>query len=300
MHTDIKPYQTESWIFNKLPPAWRPYFLLTRLDRPIGFWLLAFPCWWSLALGGAFSQDISLFFIFGVGSLLMRSAGCIYNDILDRKLDASVERTRLRPLAQGTVSLKAALIFLVCHFITAFILLLHFNIFTITLGISALILIGVYPLMKRITYWPQAFLGLTFNWGSLMAWTSFKGHFSWSLICLYTGGVFWTLGYDTVYAHQDKEDDLRIGIKSTALKFGSSTKIWLYGFYGLALIFWDMAGRLEHLSFWHEVFLGGAAYLLFKQVALLDINNPSSCLKGFQENAWVAFMVFLGFGLGHL
>lgn len=238
-YTDIKK---NGWQVTIFPAKLQPYAILMRLDRPIGWWLLLLPGWWSiiLASGGftgmnAYSWLLMLLFL--IGAVIMRGAGCVMNDIWDRDLDKEVERTRDRPLASGEVSLKQALIFQGLLLTIGALILFSMNWTTILLGFCSIPLIVVYPLMKRITYWPQAFLGITFNFGALMGWAAVTGEIGLPAILLYIGGFFWTIGYDTIYAHQDKEDDISVGIKSTALKFGDASKKWVFGFYMLAITF---------------------------------------------------------------
>src|SRR5271163_4578462 len=231
---------TGNWV-DTLAPAWsRPYLRLARLDRPIGSWLLLLPCWWSAALAAVAAQvrgpspwHIALFFI---GAFAMRGAGCTWNDIVDRDLDASVERTRSRPIPSGQVSRAQAALFLILQALVGFAVLISFNGFTIGLGIASLAIVKVYPFMKRITYWPQIVLGLAFSWGALMGWAAVFGRLGAPALVLYAGAIAWVIGYDTIYAHQDREDDALIGIKSTALLFGARTKRMLSLFYGLAVI----------------------------------------------------------------
>ena len=227
-HTDIK---TEGWI-SKMPQSWQPYAVLMRLDRPIGWWLLLLPGWWGIMLGangvtGMYNADWRLMILFLIGAIIMRGAGCIINDLWDRDLDQQVERTKMRPLASGQISMLNAIMFLFFMLFTAFIILLQTSAITIFLGVLSLFFVATYPLMKRITWWPQAFLGLTFNFGALMGWGAATHHLGWEPFVLYAAGFFWTLGYDTVYAHQDKEDDQIVGIKSTAILFGERSKFWV-------------------------------------------------------------------------
>jgi 4-hydroxybenzoate polyprenyltransferase len=240
VHTDI---HRDGWVDRWLPAGWRPYARLARLDRPIGTWLLLFPCWWSIALAAPAGQwpDLGLLALFAVGSLVMRGAGCTVNDILDRDLDAQVERTRKRPIPAGEVSVRQALVFLVTQLLLGLLILLQLNPPAILLGVASLLLVFSYPLMKRITWWPQAFLGLTFNWGALLGWVAVRGSLDLPALLLYAGSILWTLGYDTIYAHQDREDDARIGVRSTALLFGNGSRRWVAGFYAGAVILWTAA-----------------------------------------------------------
>src|SRR5690606_16157505 len=229
--------RSDHWVLRWSPAAARPYLRLARLDRPIGTWLLLFPGWWAIALGDAAANtgpSWLLYLFFGVGAVLMRAAGCTVNDILDRDIDGRVARTAARPLPSGEVSLAQAGVFLLVLLLASFAILLQMNDLTVLLGCASLLLVFPYPLMKRITYWPQAWLGLTFNWGALIGWTAATGAFAWPPLLLYLGGIAWTLGYDTIYAHQDKEDDALIGVKSLALRLGDGSKPWLAFFFAVA------------------------------------------------------------------
>ncbi|XP_042004340.1 4-hydroxybenzoate polyprenyltransferase, mitochondrial-like, partial [Salvia splendens] len=222
-----------SWIDVYLPETVRPYAQLARLDKPIGTWLLAWPCMWSITMAAAPDSlpDIKMMMLFGTGALLLRGAGCTINDLLDRDIDTKVARTRSRPVASGVLSPFRGLCFLGFQLLLGLEILLQLNNYSRVLGASSLLLVFSYPLMKRLTYWPQAYLGLTFNWGALLGWAAVRGSLDLSVVIpLYASGVFWTLVYDTIYAHQDKEDDMRVGVKSTALRFGDSTKVWISGF----------------------------------------------------------------------
>src|SRR6187431_1798021 len=231
---------TGNWVDTHAPPWSRPYLRLSRFDRPIGSWLLLMPCWWSAALAAGIARDdaqlplvIVLFFI---GAFVMRGAGCTWNDITDRDLDARVERTRSRPLPAGQVSVAQAFAFLVLQALIGLAVLLQFNRFAILTGIASLVIVAVYPFMKRITWWPQVVLGLAFSWGALMGFAAEFGRIDPVALVLYAGSIAWVIGYDTIYAHQDAEDDALIGIKSTALLFGHKTKPALAIFYGLAVV----------------------------------------------------------------
>ena len=218
---------TGNWVDKTAPPWSRPYLRLARLDRPIGSWLLLLPCWWSCALAAIAAHNtpsVAQLALFFVGAFAMRGAGCTYNDIVDRDLDASVERTRSRPIPSGQVSVFSAGVCLVAQALIGLSVLLSFNVFTIGLGIASLVIVAVYPFMKRITYWPQIVLGLAFSWGALMGWAAVFARLDAPALLLYAGSIAWVIGYDTIYAHQDREDDALIGIKSTALLFGERTK----------------------------------------------------------------------------
>ncbi len=229
-----------NWVDRYAPPAARPFLRLSRADRPIGTWLLLLPCWWGLALamlydGRAGLHDLWIFMGCAIGAFLMRGAGCTWNDITDRHIDGSVSRTASRPIPSGQVSVKGALFWLVAQSIVAFGILLTFNTAAITLGIISLLPVCIYPFAKRFTWWPQVFLGIAFNWGALLAWTAHTGSLDWPAVVLYLSGIAWTLFYDTIYAHQDAEDDALIGVKSTARLFGTLTPTWLRRFLVVAV-----------------------------------------------------------------
>jgi len=240
-----------------------------------------------------------LLVLFALGAVVMRGAGCTLNDIADRHYDAQVARTRLRPLPSGAVSVCQAILFLVFELAAGAAILLSFNGQTILLGFAVLGLIGTYPFMKRITYWPQVFLGLNFNWGALIGWTAVTGELAWPSVLLYLGGVFWTLGYDTIYAHQDKEDDLRIGVKSSAIALGSQTRPWLFVFYAGALSLWMAAGFAAGLGIWFWVGLVGSGLQLAWQAARVATDDPADCLAKFRSNRWVGWLMLGGTVAGH-
>jgi 4-hydroxybenzoate polyprenyltransferase len=236
--------------------------------------------------------------LFAVGAFLMRAAGCVWNDILDRDYDARVARTAARPIASGVVGLGAGYLFMAVLALVALAVLLQFNAFTVWLGIAALPLIATYPLMKRITYWPQAWLGLTFNWGALVGWSAVTGGLAAPAFALYAAGFFWTLGYDTIYAHQDKEDDALVGIKSTALKFGGATKPWLWAFYALTIALIGGAGSLVGLAWPFYVALVLGALQLAWQVLTLDVDDAMDCLVKFRSNKWFGLILLAGVAAG--
>lgn len=285
--TDIR----DGWIDRLAPPASRPYLRLARLDRPIGTWLLLFPCWWSLALAAEGWPDLWLMALFAAGAVVMRGAGCVVNDILDRDIDAQVERTRARPIPSGQVTVRQALAFLLALLLVGLVILLTLNVASVALGVASLVLVFTYPLMKRITWWPQAFLGLTFNWGALMGWTAVRGELDWPALALYGAGIVWTLGYDTIYAHQDKEDDARIGVKSTALRLGDQSKIWIYAFYTLTFGGLSVAGSLAGVGSWFHPILMVAVMHLAWQVATWIPDDPADCLAKFRSNRWFGWLV---------
>lgn len=284
------------------PAAWRPYIKLARLDRPIGTWLLLLPCWWSLALAPAPLGWGALWLaaLFAIGAVVMRGAGCTVNDILDRKFDALVERTRSRPIPSGQVTVKQALAFLAAQLLIGLAVLLQLNGMAVALGVGSLALVFLYPLMKRITWWPQAFLGLAFNWGALMGWTAVTGEIGWPALILYAAGIAWTLGYDTIYAHQDKEDDARIGVKSTALRLGDQSKIWIYGFYTLTFTGVLLAGRLAGLGLGFSLAMSLAGMQLAWQVATWRPDDQTDCLEKFKSNRWFGWLALAAILAGRI
>jgi 4-hydroxybenzoate polyprenyltransferase len=290
------------WIDRYLPANLRPYARLARLDRPIGTWLLLFPCWWSISLAvpNGFGPDLKLIILFAIGALVMRGAGCTVNDIADRDFDAKVARTATRPLASGALSLKQALVFLALQALIGFIILIQLPFFAILLGVASLALVVAYPFMKRITWWPQAFLGLTFNWGALLGWAAVTGGLTAAPVWLYVGGLFWTLFYDTIYAHQDKADDALIGIKSTALRLGADTKKWLTGFGLLALFCFAAALMTAGSGFVAYLGLAGVAAHLAWQLYDVDIDDAPDCLVKFRSNRFVGWILLFGIVLDRL
>ncbi|HKY94099.1 MAG TPA: 4-hydroxybenzoate octaprenyltransferase [Kiloniellales bacterium] len=289
----------DHWLFRLAPAGARPYLELARLDRPIGTWLLLLPGWWALslapqvaALEGSPWPDWRLLLLFAVGAFVMRGAGCTFNDIVDRDFDGRVARTALRPLPSGRVSLNQALAFLAAQLLVGLGILLLLPPLAIWLGTASLALVFTYPFMKRITYWPQAFLGLTFNWGALLGWAAAAEDLHWRAVALYLGGLCWTLVYDTIYAHQDREDDALIGVKSTALRFGRATRPIITGFASLTLVGWAAAGWGLAWPFW--IGLGAAALTIAWQIATLDIDDPVGCLVRFRANKWTGLLLFAG------
>jgi 4-hydroxybenzoate polyprenyltransferase len=289
---------TGNWV-DTLAPSWlRPYLRLSRLDRPIGSWLLLLPCWWSAALAAvaAHARAPSLIHIvlFFIGAFAMRGAGCTWNDIVDRDLDASVERTRSRPIPSGQISIIQAALFLVLQALIGLAVLITFNGFAILLGIASLAIVAVYPFMKRITYWPQIVLGLAFSWGALMGWAAAFGNLALPALVLYAGSISWVIGYDTIYAHQDREDDALIGIKSTALLFGPRTKPMLVLFYAIAVILIGAAGFLAGAGWPFALGLAAFAAHLGWQVVRLDTADPDNCLAVFKSDRDAGLILFAG------
>ena len=288
---------TGNWV-DGFAPAWtRPYLRLARLDRPIGSWLLLMPCWWSVGLAAIHAHSqVNLWHpvLFFVGAFAMRGAGCTWNDIVDRDLDTRVERTRSRPIPAGQVTVAAAAGFLLLQALIGLVVLLQFNRFTIYVGLLSLVVVAVYPFMKRITYWPQIVLGLAFSWGALMGWPATFGRLDLPAFLLYAGAISWVIGYDTIYAHQDREDDALIGIKSTALLFGERTKTMLALFYALAVAPIALAGWRAGGGVVFALGLGAFAAHLAWQIMRLDINDPVLCLVVFKSNRDAGLILFAG------
>jgi 4-hydroxybenzoate polyprenyltransferase len=298
--SDPSDIHQSDWVERYLPVWCWPYARLARLDRPIGTWLLLFPGWWGIALASPGWPDPGLLMLFAVGAVAMRGAGCTLNDIADRDYDAQVARTRLRPLPSGAVSVRQAMIFLLLQLTIGAAVLFSLNRVAILFGFAVLVLIATYPFMKRITYWPQVFLGLNFNWGALIGWTAVTGSVAWPSLLLYAGGIFWTLGYDTIYAHQDKEDDIRIGVKSSAIALGALTRSWLFIFYCVALFLWAAAGGGAKLGAMFWAGLAAAAGQLGWQAAKVVTEDPADCLRKFRSNRAVGWLLLAGIVAGHL
>jgi 4-hydroxybenzoate polyprenyltransferase len=289
---------TGNWVDTLAPPWSRPYLRLSRLDRPIGSWLLLMPCWWSAALAAGITHDISrlplVIALFLVGAFAMRGAGCTWNDITDRDLDARVERTRSRPIPAGQVSVPQALVFLVAQALIGLAVLLQFNRFAVITGIASLAIVAVYPFMKRITWWPQVVLGLAFSWGALMGFAVTLGRIDATALFLYAGSIAWVIGYDTIYAHQDAEDDALIGIKSTARLFGAHTHQALIVFYAMAVVLIGVAIWLAGAGFPAWIGLAAFAVHLAWQIKRLDVSDPALCLRIFKSNRDAGLLLFAG------
>ncbi len=288
---------TGNWVDQSAPEWARPYLRLTRLDRPIGWWLLLLPCWWSSALAAVANGDwgpspwhIVLLLI---GAIVMRGAGCTWNDLVDRDIDARVERTRSRPIPSGQVSVKAAAGFLVVQARVGVAVLVQFNRFAIGVGVASLGVVAIYPFMKRFTYWPQIFLGLAFSWGALMGWAAARGALEWPAFLLYAGSIAWVIHYDTIYAHQDREDDALVGLKSTALLFGSNTKPMLALFSAAAVVLISAAGLTAHAGIVFMLGLFAFAVHLVWQIVRIDIDDPDSCLRIFRSNRDAGLILFV-------
>ena len=278
---------------------------LTRLDKPIGYMLLFWPCVWGLTLVYDFNSEINTYFkyliFFLLGSILMRSAGCIVNDIADKKFDQKVERTKNRPIASEKISIKLALLYALVLCFCAFLILINFNLFTIVLALASMPFAFSYPLMKRFTYWPQLFLGITFNYGLVLAWISINNSISLTPIMFYIGAIFWTLGYDTIYGYQDIKDDEIIGIKSTSIKFKNNPKTFLTLCYSFLLISLILIGVLMNFSNIFYLFLIiPFCHLFFYQINFLNINKPEDCLKIFKSNNVLGLIVCMNILVGKL
>ncbi|XP_062221416.1 4-hydroxybenzoate polyprenyltransferase, mitochondrial-like [Phragmites australis] len=292
-----------TWVDKWLPEAARPYAMLARLDKPIGTWLLAWPCIWSITIAAMPGElpDLKMLALFGCGAVLLRGAGCTVNDLLDRDIDNKVERTKSRPFASGVLTPSQGVCFLGFQLLLGLGILLQLNNYSRILGASSLLLVFSYPLMKRFTFWPQAYLGLTFNWGALLGWAAIKGSLDPAIILpLYSAGICWTLVYDTIYAHQDKEDDLKVGVKSTALRFGDLTKYWISGF-GVACIgSLALSGYNADLGWPYYPFLTAAGAQLVWQISTVELSNRSDCNRKFVSNKWFGALVFSGILFGRL
>jgi 4-hydroxybenzoate polyprenyltransferase len=285
-----------NWVDRFAPGPARPYLRLSRADRPIGTWLLLIPCLWAIALAGgadgAFRPwDIWLVLSCGAGAFLMRGAGCTWNDITDRKIDAAVTRTQSRPLPSGQVTVTGALVWMAAQALVAAVILFTYNWLAIGLGVASLALVAIYPFAKRFTWWPQVFLGLAFNWGALLAWAAHAGQVPPAALLLYAGGIAWTLYYDTIYAHQDREDDALIGVKSTARLFGDNSRQWLWGFFAVTILFMGAAVVLAHAPAGRVLAMVTAlagiwamGWHIAWQMRRLDLDDPASCLDVFRSN----------------
>jgi 4-hydroxybenzoate polyprenyltransferase len=289
---------TGNWVDTHAPQWSRPYLRLSRLDRPIGSWLLLLPCWWSAALAAAVAHDLGrlplTLALFFAGAFAMRGAGCTWNDITDRDLDAKVERTRSRPIPAGQVSVRQAVVFLVAQALIGLAVLLQFNRFAVITGIASLVIVAVYPFMKRITWWPQIVLGLAFSWGALMGFAVTLGRIDATALVLYAGAIAWVIGYDTIYAHQDAEDDALIGVKSTARLFGARTHLALVVFYAAAVILIGAALGLAGSQWPAWIGLAAFAGHLAWQIRRLEINDPALCLRIFKSNRDAGLLLFAG------
>lgn len=295
-HTDIAK---DDWVDRFLPHKARPYARLMRLDRPIGTWLLLWPCWWSAALAGIEGgREIGFMILFAIGAVIMRGAGCVLNDLYDRDIDGKVERTQTRPLVSGEISVFGAAVFLIFLLLAGLAVLVQFNALTRWLGVGSLILVFTYPLAKRVTWWPQLVLGLTFNWGALLGWTAVRGEVGLPALLLYVAGIFWTLGYDTIYAHQDKRDDALVGIKSLALYLGERSRVWIGSFYAACLGLLVASGAAAGMGLLFFVLLLLPAAHAFWQLRTWKMDDPANCLARFRSNRDFGVLVFMAIAAG--
>ena len=294
---------SNNWVYRALPRGAWPYAQLARWDRPIGWQLLLLPCLWSTALAANLSAAVGTFdltrfvthlLLFFVGAIAMRGAGCTYNDLVDHDIDQAVARTRSRPLPSGRVTRRQAKIFMALQALVGLVVLLQFNLFAIVLGVASLAIVAIYPFAKRFTDWPQFFLGMAFSWGALMGWAAEFSEVSSASVALYIAAIAWTIGYDTIYAHQDKEDDALIGVRSTARLFGENTAQWLMGLYGLTVALIALSFWLTGVGLVAWLGLAVAGIMLAWQIATLDIDDPEQCLALFKFNGVVGLILFIG------
>lgn len=279
-------------------PIIKALWRLSRLDKPVGFWLLFFPCLWGLLLATPHFPPLGYMILFLVGAIVMRGAGCTYNDIVDRDIDRCVARTANRPLAQKSISLTIAYLWLAFQVIVGFLVLWCLPHRVMPWAIGSLALVALYPWVKRFSHWPQLVLGFAFNWGVLLGWLTVNPTLHISTGCLYLAGICWTLAYDTVYAHQDKEDDLRLGVKSTAIYFQGSSRTLVHIFYGLFWLLMLVAGLLEGLQRAYMMFIMGGAFFTFTMIKRLDLKNVTACLQAFRNSVWIGLMVTVALVLG--
>lgn len=299
----LKHESLPSLLVSKSPKIFQPYLKLARLDRPIGTWLLFWPCSWGIASAASVGcfPDPFMLALFGTGAVIMRSAGCTINDMWDRDIDGKVARTANRPLVNGDISMKKAWVFLGGQLSLGLAVLLQLNWYSVFLGASSLLLVITYPLMKRVTYWPQLILGFTFNWGALLGYSAIKGYVDIPIcVPLYLAGVCWTIIYDTIYAHQDRKDDLLLGIKSTAIKFNTNTKLWLTGFASTMISSLLISGAMNNLAWPYFMSVGLLTTHLFSQISTLNIDDPNDCASKFISNTHVGLILFIGIVLGNL
>lgn len=302
-NTDHKPQsftdiRNDSWIDRWMPDNLIPYAKAMRLDRPIGIWLLLIPGLWSIVMAARPHDMWHLVGLFTMGAIFMRGAGCIYNDLIDIDIDRQVERTKTRPIASGALPVKNAIIFIGVLLFLSFMILLSLPRVAIFLGFFVLIPVLFYPVLKRFTYYPQLMLGIAFNWGALMGWAAAHVHLSTTSFLFYGAGICWTMIYDTIYAHQDKEDDLMINVKSTALKFGDYTPYVLLGFAVVMFFMLYIVGFREEMSAWYFLAIWLTCAGISYQVVYLDYDNPSACLTAFKRQAWAGWLVLAGIILG--
>lgn len=294
--TTVADAQRGNWVDRFAPEAAKPYFRMSRLDRPIGYWLLFWPCAFSLALASLATGTAFNFYylaLFLVGAIAMRGAGCTFNDIVDRDIDDKVARTRSRPIPSGQVSVRQAVIWMAAQALVGFIVLIQFNQYTILLGMASLVLVAIYPFMKRVTFWPQLFLGFAFSWGALVGWSAVTGSLALAPLVLYLACIAWTIGYDTIYALQDVEDDALIGVKSTARLAGNKAKPFIALFYVVASALWVAAGYLAGAGWLALALLALPIATLVWQVKRLERQRPDTCLMLFKSNHWTGLILTL-------
>lgn len=297
LRTDIN---ATHWLLARLPERLRPYALLARWDRPIGIWLLLLPCWWGLTLAAPGWPDIRFMLLCAIGAVAMRGAGCTLNDIIDRNLDAQVERTRHRPLPSGMLTVRQATFFLLLQLAAGCVVLMQFPLQAILWGIAALLPVAIYPFMKRFIWWPQLFLGITFNWGVLLGWVTVRGQTDFAALALYAGAVLWTVVYDTIYAHQDATDDAAVGIKSTARLFAGNSRRILAGFAAAAAVCFLLAGYTAQLGGGFYLGWGLSCLHLIGQLRRWRPDDAADCLVKFRSNRDYALLLLAAFLLGKL
>jgi 4-hydroxybenzoate polyprenyltransferase len=292
----------QHWSLRYLPAWAKPYGRLARWDRPIGIWLLMLPCWWSVALGvqSDWARLAGWLALFALGAVAARGAGCTWNDIVDRKIDAQVERTRSRPLPAGEVKLREALVWMAIQAAVGAVVLFKLNKFAGGITLLSLVLVAIYPTMKRLTSWPQVILGLAFNWGALVGYAAVTGTLSWATVALYAGGVAWTMVYDTIYAMQDQRDDAVVGVLSTARRFAAAPRRWLALFASITVSAWALAGYLGALGLGYFGLLAVIALHFAWQIAFLKPNDPADCLAKFKANAWLGLLLTAAIIAGHI
>lgn len=307
MQDKVADAPSDNWVYRVLPRLAWPHAQLARWDRPIGWQLLLWPCLWAAAMAvnandAALLDKLPIFILhcvlFTLGAIAMRGAGCTYNDLIDHELDGKVERTRSRPLPAGRISRKHAKIFIIAQLCVGALVLLQFNWFTIFLAIASLGVVAIYPFAKRFTDWPQFFLGLAFSWGALVGWSAVFEEVSFASLSLYVAAVSWTIGYDTIYAHQDKDDDALIGVRSTARLFAENTKAWLVGLYAVTLGCLALAFYLADMGMVPYITLLLVLGLFTWQIKVLDIDDPDQCLSLFKFNSKIGFVIFIGLVIG--
>ncbi|MCC6468079.1 MAG: 4-hydroxybenzoate octaprenyltransferase [Alphaproteobacteria bacterium] len=298
--TQASDIPKDGWIDRWSPASARPYLRLARLDRPIGTWLLLIPCWWGVALAGPDWPEIGLMLLFAIGSVAMRGAGCTFNDIVDRDIDRRVARTADRPVASGQIGVPAAILFMAAQSLVGLAVLLSMNRAAILWGLGSLGLVAIYPFMKRITWWPQFVLGLAFNWGALVGYVAASGRMAPPALLLYAAGIAWTLGYDTIYAHQDKQDDAIVGVKSSARFLADRTRPFLYAAYAATIALLAASGLAAGLGWPFFLLLLAGLVHLFWQASTVDTEDPRDCLAKFRSNRDFGFILLAALVAGHL